>query len=405
MTKKNIESWRSGFHILVTDVHALGAIAVVRSLGRAGYRVHACDSDSNAVGLQSRYVTASIVAPDYSDAAFIDWLRTYLSENPIRLIIPSEGFLHAIRPWFSEFQRFLPLSDDPEIVYRAFSKIDVSDCFSKLSTAANICEHLPPTLIVREGDALPTQEQLEALGVPVYIKSDVKYSIMGNESLLVRVTTASAVADAIQRALESHRAIMVQGFVPGMKAALAFCIKNGKVLATSGVLGLRMNPHTGGMMCLRKSVTDILPEAICRGWLEHLEWEGVAMIECKWDPATNRFWFIELNSRYWGYLHLDLYSGIDMPRIQADAFFGVLEQSPPVQRLGVLVRHIVPGDVGFLRSLLKDERVTLGRKLRSISRFILDIFDPRVKSDLWFPGDRMLYIRQWQLYFRDIFRS
>ena len=405
MTKKNIESWRSGFHILVTDVHALGAIAVVRSLGRAGYRVHACDSDSNAVGLQSRYVTASIVAPDYSDAAFIDWLRRYLSENSIRLIIPSEGFLHAIRPWFSEFQRFLPLSDDPEIVYRAFSKIDVSDCFSKLSTAANICEHLPPTLIVREGDALPTQEQLEALGVPVYIKSDVKYSIMGNESLLVRVTTASAVADAIQRALESHRAIMVQGFVPGMKAALAFCIKNGKVLATSGVLGLRMNPHTGGMMCLRKSVTDILPEAICRGWLEHLEWEGVAMIECKWDPATNRFWFIELNSRYWGYLHLDLYSGIDMPRIQADAFFGVLEQSPPVQRLGVLVRHIVPGDVGFLRSLLKDERVTLGRKLRAISRFILDIFDPRVKSDLWFPGDRMLYIRQWQLFFRDTFRN
>jgi len=198
---------------------------------------------------------------------------------------------------------------------------------------------------------------------------------------------------------------MVQGFVPGMKAALAFCIKNGKVLATSGVLGLRMNPHTGGMMCLRKSVTDILPEAICRGWLEHLEWEGVAMIECKWDPATNRFWFIELNSRYWGYLHLDLYSGIDMPRIQADAFFGVLEQSPPVQRLGVLVRHIVPGDVGFLRSLLKDERVTLGRKLRAISRFILDIFDPRVKSDLWFPGDRMLYIRQWQLFFRDTFRN
>lgn len=387
------------------DVHALGAIAVVRSLGRAGYRVHACDSDSDALGLRSRYATTSVVIPDYDNIIFIDWLRHYLAEHSIRLIIPSEGFLHAIEPYFNEFQKFLPLAEDPEVVYRAFSKIDVSEWFSKSPLKVDIREHLPPTLIVRDGDVLPTQAQLEALGFPIYIKSDVKYSVTGKESLLVRVTTASAVIDAIQQALKSHRVIMVQGFVPGMKAALAFCIKSGRILAASSVLGLRMNPHTGGMMCLRKSVKDILPETICRRWLEYLQWEGVAMLECKWDPATNRFWFIELNSRYWGYLHLDLYSGIDMPRIQVDAFFGVTDQLPPVQKVGVVMRHIVPGDVGFLRSLLKDKEVSTGRKLSALFEFIRDILDIRVKADLLFPGDRLLYIHQWRLFFRDIFRG
>jgi len=94
-----------------------------------------------------------------------------------------------------------------------------------------------------------------------------------------------------------------------------------------------------------------------------------------------------------------------MPRIQVDAFFGVTDQLPPVQKVGVVMRHIVPGDVGFLRSLLKDKEVSTGRKLSALFEFIRDILDIRVKADLLFPGDRLLYIHQWRLFFRDIFRG
>ena len=101
-----------------------------------------------------------------------------------------------------------------------------------------------------------------------------------------------------------------------------------------------------------------------------------------------------MNARFWGYLHLDLFSGIDMPRLQMDRFFGFRAGDAPVQDLGVRCRHTLPGDASFLVSLLKDGDVGAGSKIRGLARFLLDFADPRLHSDLLFPGDRHLYWRQ-----------
>ena len=57
--------------ILVTEAHAIGSIAVIRSLGRAGYVVHACSSDSGALGFKSSFTNHSVQCPDYDDPAFL----------------------------------------------------------------------------------------------------------------------------------------------------------------------------------------------------------------------------------------------------------------------------------------------------------------------------------------------
>lgn len=49
--------------LLVPQAGSLGAIGVIRSLGLAGYPVHACASSSKALGLKSRYAHRAFVHP------------------------------------------------------------------------------------------------------------------------------------------------------------------------------------------------------------------------------------------------------------------------------------------------------------------------------------------------------
>lgn len=375
--------------VLVPEAHTLGAIGVIRSLGRAGYKVIAMSSDPNALGFHSNFAAESIIAPSYESDLFTCWLREIIESKFVQLIIPSEAFLLAIETEFDDFKKLIPVPQAKGDAYRAFSKVAVTDVLSSNPAWRDM---LPPGMTIRQGEALPTIEEIEALGAPFYVKSDGCLNQVSDDAFLARCETASDALETLRTALSSFDAVLIQGFVPGMKAAMSFCINaNNDVLSETGVLGLRTTPHTGGMMSLRESWTHARMAKIARAWLKELGWTGVAMIECKWDPETDQFWLIEVNARYWGYLHLDLFAGADVPLIQADAFFGITRMPKQPYQLGVRCRHTFPGDAGWLISVLKDSDIPLLQKATSCVRFVADFANPRIYSDLIFPGDHKLY--------------
>jgi biotin carboxylase len=135
-----------------------------------------------------------------------------------------------------------------------------------------------------------------------------------------------------------------------------------------------------------------------------LGWEGVAMMEYKWIEESNEFFFIEMNARYWGYLHLDLFTGVDYPAIQLDHFMGH-QTTPPVQQQGVVCRHTVPGELGYVLSRIRDQSVSLSSKLWAAIEFVILFFNPFFRSDLLFPGDRKLYWLQWKQFLILLFHT
>jgi hypothetical protein len=124
--------------------------------------------------------------------------------------------------------------------------------------------------------------------------------------------------------------------------------------------------------------------------LERTGWNGVAMVEYRWDPATDRFYLMEMNLRFWGSIHLALFAGADFPKLLADAFFGK-EFPEPSPRIGVRCRNTIPFEIGYLVSLWRDPAVSIGRKLYSIWEAMMLTIDFRVEDDLLFPGDRQLF--------------
>ena len=70
--------------------------------------MHACSAQPEAAGLRSRYAFASHIHPAYGEESFLSWLRDCLQKQEIKVIVPSEGFLLAIRGAFAEFADVLP---------------------------------------------------------------------------------------------------------------------------------------------------------------------------------------------------------------------------------------------------------------------------------------------------------
>ena len=384
-------NWRNDRPVLVFQVHSVAAVGVVRSLGRAGYPIHAASPDPNAIGLHSRYATRSVVTPPYSHPEFLQWLRHYIATNSIAAIEPS-GILQLFRPYFDEFLPYLPIARDQQSVYSCLTKYDVFRRLMDGTGDSRVSKNLPDTLLVKSTTTID-QTRLANLRYPIFLKVDSVYSVTGKPSDVVPAKNFNDAWSHIDDLLMHYNRITIQEFVPGQGAAVAFVIWPDQIRAEFMNLCLHEVPHRGGFCSLRASWyhPEVLEDARLK--IAHLGWRGVAMLEYRFDRDTGKFYFIELNARFWAALHVALYSRADLPRLLMDAFFGHTEPQIPYE-IGVKSRFTFPHEIGYVLSMWRDPEVPSLRRLSSLIEFFLLFFDPRIQSDFYFPGDRGLYWRQ-----------
>jgi hypothetical protein len=395
---------RAELPVLVMDVHAIGMLGVLRSLGRAGYLTHGCSSDARALGLASRYNRRPAVGPRYSDTEFLSWLRGYVAAQGVRAIVPTEAFLVAIREQIEEFRASLPLLPPIPILYRCFSKYDVLRSFLDAAPGDAVRRHLPPAVLLDSGAAAQNAD-LSALAAPYWIKADAVHGLAGDRGFVRRAETVEAARRIAGEALATHARILIQGHSrASQQAGVNFLIRDGEALLESMMLSLHDNPHTGGTSGLRRSWWHgaMRDDALAR--LRHLGWNGVAMLEYKWDPVTDEFEFIEVNTRFWAALHLDLRAGADYPRRLLDCHFGLDDGAPARGANGVVSRWTLPTDWGHMLSKLRDRRLAPWRRLMAPIEFASLCVHSGVRDDFRFPGDSGLYWRQWQRFLGDSLR-
>lgn len=398
----SIDTFRREKHVLVTHSHALGMLGVIRSLGRAGYQVHAASSErAGALGFSSRFTHYAAIHPPYESPKFLPWLDTYLESFNISAIIPSEGFLHAITSRYDRYRHLIPDAAPLEIVRSSMSKIAVQ---GKLLKRIPDCPHLPAGGIIGPDSPLPDLDLLSRWPGPFYVKGDAEYSTGERVAHVARCENAQSLLRELVHQQSRYSRLLWQAHAPGRKVGVSLWRHNGEFRAESMVLGIHTAPHTGGMMSLRRTFWHERMLADAKAKMAALEWPGVAMMEYKWDAETDDFWFIEMNARYWGYLHLDLYSGKDFPAYQLDAFFGHCVSDLGPAKRAVTCRNSMPGEVSYLLSLLRDRQVNPIRKLWESLEFTFLFFHPFHKADLLFPGDSRPYWIEWKRFLDAILR-
>ena len=381
--------------ILVVQAESLGAIAVIRSLGRAGHLVHAAATNPNALGLRSKLASAAVVCPEYLDEGFVPWLRAYVRAHRIDAIIPSEGFLLGLGEARREFLGLCPFARE-ELILPSLSKYDL---FERL--IAQGAPHLPPTLLVPSLERLPSLAELDRLGTPLHVKVDGSHALDGSGGVTRRAGSAAEALELLAGFRASFSRALVQGDVPGQGVGAFFLHPgNGEITAEFMHRRLHEVPWTGGVSALRESWRHPAILADARAKLLASGWEGVAMMEYRWDPATNGFAFIEMNSRFWGSLHLALFAGVDFPRLLIDRWRGAAVHGPRAwprvrsRQLVLEIRHVW--------SKLKSSEFSSREKGHALLELLQSTLDPRVRNDLLFPGDRALFWRSLRRFARTL---
>jgi predicted ATP-grasp superfamily ATP-dependent carboligase len=392
-----VNNWRRSYAVLVTDAHTIGGLGTIRSLGRAGFRVIGCSPQADAIGFHSRYCDRARVQPSFADhKVFIAWLEDIMASEQVRLIIPSESFLLAVRPYFAQLSALLPVPQDESLAYRGLSKWDLF----KICAEGGLAEHLPPFHLIDEHDGESTAREFRGLDEPIFLKVDAAHAREEGDSAVIRCATREIALDRIRTVRRHYRRVLVQGYVPGIGVGAFLARWRGSLLGEFMHRRIHEVPHTGGASSFRAAWRHpaIISDAHARANL--LRWEGVGMFEYRWNAANDRFYLMEFNARFWRSLHLALFAGVDFPRLLADAFFNHPD-SPVTDYSSIRCRLTFPTEVEYVWSCLKDTSLPWARRLWPVLEFGLLGLDPTVYSDLNYRGDRMLY---WRMMLRSIRR-
>ena len=407
-------------HVLVSDAHTMGALASARSLGRAGYNVHITDCDAHALALDSNYADFATTCPSYKSPSYLSWLDDYIREMNIQCIVPTESFLLKVRPLLPKYAPSLPFSSNPKILYSGLSKFDLFDLFSK--QPENIREHLPPHVLLEGANDSTTAltEFASQNAGPYFVKVDAQHARTPfSRSQVVPVEDLETLQAVCHDLSAEYSKVLIQSFVPGKGVGAFFILWKGQVVEYFMHQRLHEVPHTGGYSSLRCSFykAEILQDALHK--LQALRWEGPAMMEYRYDEASQKFFLMELNGRFWGSLHLPLTCGVDFPKALVRAHQGFYKRNPiatfDVHRplhypLGVQSRWTFPAEVQHLVSVLRDTSMSGSARLNSLGNFIklsVLMFLPwnRVHEDLFFAGDNALFFANAKMFIKTVIQN
>jgi protein-tyrosine-phosphatase/predicted ATP-grasp superfamily ATP-dependent carboligase len=304
--------------VLVCDGEQRSALAVVRSLGRAGHRVYVCSHRSTALAFGSRYAggTARVPDPLVSVEPYVAAVGELVGRWGIEMVIPVTDQSSAILLSGIDGLRGARIPGPDAAMYaRAADKRVV------LAEAAALGIAIPRQVVV--GNASEAGRVVAAgLRFPVVIKSTV--SVRGGTRHPARYATDEAqLARTLTRQPPDAFPVLVQERIVGPGTGIFLLVWDGETLATFAHRRIRESPPSGGASVCSESIpADPRLVALSRSLLDRFGWRGVAMVEFKIDAATGTPYLMEVNGRFWGSLQLAIDAGVDFPALLVAAAGG-----------------------------------------------------------------------------------
>ena len=342
--------------VVVTDGEQRAALATVRSLGRAGHRVHVCSASGRSLAGASRHAAGEIRVPDplAEPTAFADALARHAEVVGADVVLPiTEPALLAVLPVRERFRAAIP--------------------FPPAEAFARICDKRGVLEAARaHGIASPEQRVAASRAEAAALGAQLRYplvlkpsrSVAGEEGARVRATVVhvdgpGALEPALARIPGAAWPLLMQERVVGPGMGIFVLLWGGEVVASFAHRRLRERPPSGGMSVLSESVAAD-PALLARSvaLLRGFGWEGVAMVEYKVCSRTGTPYLMEVNGRLWGSLQLAVDAGVDFPALLVELATGGRPAPVAAWRPGVRNRWDW-GDVDHLIARLRHSRRAL----------------------------------------------
>jgi len=364
--------------VLVTDSSERAALAVIRSLGKRGIKVVAADSVRLNAGFLSKYCSGRMIYPSplRSKGEFVKSMLHFVRSEKFDLLIPvTDITMTPILEHMDRFEKYVKVAaPPPEVAIKALDKIETLKIAEKNEIP------FPRTFLIEDVNNL--KKIAKTLQYPVVIKPRMKIYWSNDKGIVLKVTPRNFVyseRDLIQRVSEitSHfrkfgvpsSFFFLQEAVSGEAYGVEVLMYHLKPRVVFAHKRLREYPITGGASTLRMSVKNEMLMKYAFKLLKAMSWQGVAMVEFKLNKKNGEAKLIEVNGRFWGSLSLAINSGVDFPYLLYE--YLVRDEEPLCHnyKLGIMQRWLIPGDLLWLYSSLKDSYDRSRRIIEFISAF------------------------------------
>lgn len=356
--------------VLVLDAAQRSALAAIRSLGRRGVQVIACEADGDAIGFRSRHCSRCLISPDprAQPGEFLAWLQEQARVHPQAWILPATDLTMSLLLQHREaFPRLLAAPG-----HEAYERISDKAVLAELAPQAGFA--IPVTLSFAATEP-PGAGALQAFPFPAVVKqalSTFRTSQGVHRFGALYVDDAASLAHALAKfPRDPELRLILQQRVDGDGAGVFGLYHQGKRHAHFAHRRLREKPPSGGISVFSESVpTNARQLANLDRLAQMLCWDGVMMAEFK-HAADQDDVLIEINGRLWGSLQLAIDAGVDFPWLLYLLSRGAVMPPAPEYRVGRRLRWWL-GDLDSLYLRLRDARLTPtpGAKLRALFGYL-----------------------------------
>ncbi len=319
---------------LVLDGGSGAALSVVRSLGRAGWRVRVGAGTRSA---RSRYVADTVTLPDAvaDPSGFVDGVGAALAREATSVVVPcSDASVQLVWEHDDRLCGAAVMGGDRHSALLAIDKYRTLEI-------ADRCGF--PTPAWRAPSTIAEAERaLSELGLPCVVKPRHSYAWNGRRMTHRRhsfVRAPNELSAALAAGADHGGALpILQAYVPGRAISVSAVLSHRRVLASVARETLSFHPVAGGTSVWKRTIPagDVgIHQAL--KLLQDIGYEGLAEVEYQ-VGADGVPRLMEIGPRPHGWISLACAAGVDLPLVAARALIGeaVGEQRP--YRVGVEMR-------------------------------------------------------------------
>lgn len=379
-------------------------LAIIRELGRRGVEIYGIGRDRNALGFYSRYLTAGWTRAPGGENALIDQLRQFGNLHPGMALMaisePDTALLNRNRAQLSSLRLLTPSAEQLAIVtdkkfcqvyaQRVGLQVPKTYEIANLGELSEIRSELRFPVVLKWSNPNLAAQLLGPLGLEVE-KSHYCYSY---QDLCCHLSGFEAI----------QRFPLIQEYCAGYGLGQFVFLHKGEPIRTFQHRRLREWPPEGGISTACEVIPlgehqELMEKSVAL--LRSLRWDGVAMVEFRYDPSTRNSVFLEINGRFWGSLPLAYHAGADFAWLTYSVLGeGVRPQlREPSSRLRC--RFMIPDTKRLVRVLfdqgaIQDKAFRPG-KLSELATYLIDFVRPNVRYFVFDWRDPMpFFVSIWQ---------
>lgn len=321
------------------------AYIINQSLSQKGIKVYTGDISFINMNKFSLLGNTCFQYPSFYESIelFLNQLISYLEINQIPYLIPTHEEIYIISKYRNKLSNIKTLVPD-------FGNLKIAHKKNLSSELANKLDITVPLTIIPASEA-DCKAFLRANEAPVVLKYENSNSSKG-----VFYISGS---DQFESHYKNMGSFLLQQYVSGEGYGVSMLYNKGEARASFTHKRLEEKLSTGGTSTVRIGTHNEMLEEWSKKILDKLSWNGVAMVEFKYNEKKKQGWFIEINPRFWGSLALPFYSGMDFPYL----YYQILKDGDVKPNFeykeGIKVKWLLGGALGFADNLIHDKKLNL----------------------------------------------